>query len=517
MLEAMAVRIGSNFDSSSLTQRFVHLENHELRRLAKHSRGHKRSLIIGGHSQQARPRPRRHHEMPSVFASDLYGATGPDRHLRHGSRLEVLLWNPRVHAVLPIHDHKRRSPGGNGPGRPEKRLGTGHVMETHRGKDHVEPTFDPVDLLTWKAFDHNGVFQTRHGIGVDADRLRVQSAGELGQQPPAAATSLQQTNRAIGPTKMSLTHGRIQGPLCGLIRSGPVSRIAEPAGGVRLCRFGNQRLHQVVPTLLHLAQRNPKKHTHLSSDHGAHPAPHNQRSNSDPNLYESTASVPTVSLLSLGRSLLSTVMTKKKKNHFYAYRHEADSGIVTNWPECERIVKGRKAHYKGFQTRAEAQAWLDAGARYEPRKAKKRQDQSELPKDAIFFDAGTGRGMGVEVRVTERDGTPLTFLAVPEQDITAEGNLRLAGRTNNYGELTACSLAIQIAQKQERRLIMGDSRLVLDYWSKGHINHNTANSDPDLAALVRKVAAQRRAFEAQGGRLMHVSGDINPADLGFHR
>lgn len=209
------------------------------------------------------------------------------------------------------------------------------------------------------------------------------------------------------------------------------------------------------------------------------------------------------------------------KNRYYAWTLEGQSGIEESWPDCEAIVRGRSARYRGFPTREEAEQWLDAGAAYEvkPRTTPRspRPSKTSLPEDALYFDAGTGRGHGTEARVSDRDGTPLTFKAkAREGRLTPEGNLLLTGRTNNYGELTACGLALQIALDMGLKKVMGDSRLVIDYWSRGHIRKEAA-ADAELAALVRHVARLRKAFEEAGGSLVHISGDVNPADLGFHR
>jgi ribonuclease HI len=209
-------------------------------------------------------------------------------------------------------------------------------------------------------------------------------------------------------------------------------------------------------------------------------------------------------------------MAKRNKKRFYAYRTETEQGIVNTWPECESRVRGHKARYRGFVTRGEAEEWLASGARYENKAEKKKKLQQQLPADGVYFDAGTGRGNGTEVRVSERDGTPLTYLAVDRDRITPEGNVLLTGKTNNYGELLACLLAIRIARKMGRDVVLGDSRLVIDYWSRGMIRKETA-SDPDLRELVDETTRERREFEREGGRVGHISGDINPADLGFHR
>ncbi|HUX35759.1 MAG TPA: RNase H1/viroplasmin domain-containing protein, partial [Candidatus Paceibacterota bacterium] len=80
-------------------------------------------------------------------------------------------------------------------------------------------------------------------------------------------------------------------------------------------------------------------------------------------------------------------------NKFYAYLvpRAGKSGIADKWSECEKIVKGKEgARFKGFKTKDEAEKWLELGANYEIRIVKKLEP-------GIYFDAGTGRGHGVEI------------------------------------------------------------------------------------------------------------------------
>jgi ribonuclease HI len=211
-------------------------------------------------------------------------------------------------------------------------------------------------------------------------------------------------------------------------------------------------------------------------------------------------------------------MSVRKAKKFYAFDVGGERGIVTSWPECEAKVRGRQARYRGFATRAEAEAWLSTGALYEHKERQAAGERWALPAQAVFFDSGTGRGEGVEVNVTDREGLPVLHLVLPAESLTPRGTAFMPeGATNNYGELMGCLYAIRVARALGVKLVCGDSALVLDYWSKGHVSREKRAEDPELARAAEAVAAERRAFESEGGRLQHVRGRVNPADLGFHR
>ena len=63
--------------------------------------------------------------------------------------------------------------------------------------------------------------------------------------------------------------------------------------------------------------------------------------------------------------------------------------------------------------------------------------------------------------------------------------------------------------------ICGDSSLVIDYWSKGR--YNKENLGKDTLKLIEKVTIMRKGFENKNGIIKKISGDVNPADLGFHK
>ena len=109
------------------------------------------------------------------------------------------------------------------------------------------------------------------------------------------------------------------------------------------------------------------------------------------------------------------------KKKVYAFLVEGQAGVVRTWAECEARVKGRSARFKGFETEGAARAWLSQGAPYEHKAAKHQEAKASLPKDALYFDSGTGRGQGTEIAVTDADGVPLLHLVLPAHDLTPHG------------------------------------------------------------------------------------------------
>ena len=201
---------------------------------------------------------------------------------------------------------------------------------------------------------------------------------------------------------------------------------------------------------------------------------------------------------------------------FYAYYilEENTQGIINSWEECSGLVKGKSARYKGFKSLSEAEEWLKNGANYEIKKTTKKAVE-ELDREAVYFDAGTGRGMGVEVRVTNYKGEPLLKDIMPLKKISKHGNYFVKeGRTNNFGELVGIYLALLYSAANDIKKIFGDSKLVIDYWSLGRYNKEL---DQDTKDLILKVKKMRKVFEENNGKVLYISGDENPADLGFHK
>lgn len=195
---------------------------------------------------------------------------------------------------------------------------------------------------------------------------------------------------------------------------------------------------------------------------------------------------------------------------FYAYILNNKKGIVEDWESCKALVNGVSgAKFKKFKTLVEANAFINNG-------------EIEL-ENAIYFDAGTGRGRGVEVRVTDKNKNSLIpFLKENRKDIidfflkkgwniNEFSNIELGNNyTNNFGELLGCYVALIIANIKGENKIFGDSNLVIAYWSKGICNIE----DKETLKLIEVVSKLRNNFN---GKIEYISGDINPADLGFHK
>ena len=210
-------------------------------------------------------------------------------------------------------------------------------------------------------------------------------------------------------------------------------------------------------------------------------------------------------------------MTKNKKFYAYFIIDTSENGILENWSDCQKKVSGKKARYKSFKTFLEAEKWLNSGANYEKKEKTDLIEQySELDRDAIYFDAGTGCGNGVEVRLTDFNGNSLLYKIMNEKNINEFGNYYVADtRTNNFGELVGIYTAFVYAKKYDTKVICGDSSLIIEYWSKGR--YNSSNLENDTMELIKKVTLMRHEFEKKGGTIKKISGDVNPADLGFHK
>ena len=171
------------------------------------------------------------------------------------------------------------------------------------------------------------------------------------------------------------------------------------------------------------------------------------------------------------------------KRKYYAYLVNGKKGITDNWPECQEIVAGKNgAKFKSFESEAAAKAWLEAGADYKIKIVAAQED-------GIYFDSGTGAGNGVEINVTDKTGKKLLHKILDKEKINEKGHhFADEGVTNNFGELLACKYALQIAIKDKIKKVFGDSKLVVEYWSKGHIKYEVGEETVNLAQVITSEA-----------------------------
>ena len=194
---------------------------------------------------------------------------------------------------------------------------------------------------------------------------------------------------------------------------------------------------------------------------------------------------------------------------YYAYivPRTGNKGVTDNWKECEEIIHSEaNSRFKSFKKLKEAEEWLKSGAIYGFKKKLK---------SGIYFDSGTGRGLGVEISVTDENGNNLLSQKKFKKHLDKAGHFILKDVSNNYGELLACYHALKIARPVGIKKIFGDSKLVINYWSKGYMNKSKLSLK--TTKLIKSVARLRKIFEENGGKMEYISGDDNPADLGFHR
>lgn len=72
-----------------------------------------------------------------------------------------------------------------------------------------------------------------------------------------------------------------------------------------------------------------------------------------------------------------------------------------------------------------------------------------------------------------------------------------------------------MALKGNIKKIFGDSKLIIESWSKGYIKEKKISLE--TVNLAKEVKRLRDEFEKMGGKIDYISGLSNPADLEFHK
>lgn len=90
----------------------------------------------------------------------------------------------------------------------------------------------------------------------------------------------------------------------------------------------------------------------------------------------------------------------------------------------------------------------------------------------------------------------------------------VASKQHNGAELIAMCIGLVIGIYYKYEIIFSDSQLMVNSWS---LKESTTIKDPYKAKIQRYCIELRKIFERRGGKILKISGDDNPADLGFHK
>ena len=206
-------------------------------------------------------------------------------------------------------------------------------------------------------------------------------------------------------------------------------------------------------------------------------------------------------------------MAGKKKYYVVFSIKKLKKILVTSYDEVLKIVKKRGYTCKGFKTKEEA-------LNFDPFKISLNIGELEyLNENGIYFDMGTGRGIGSEIRVTNYLGESLLYeLENYKLLINEFGNLNLGNnKDTQYGELYGLYLALLIAKQNKNNnsysFISGDNMFAIEC-SLG--KYNNKKFEPYKLDLIKAIIELRKELEKKY-KICHIPGKKNPADLGFHR
>ena len=90
----------------------------------------------------------------------------------------------------------------------------------------------------------------------------------------------------------------------------------------------------------------------------------------------------------------------------------------------------------------------------------------------------------------------------------------VALQQNNGAELLAMTIGLCIAIYYDVKVIYSDSTLVIDHWSTKISNKIKCPLKQKLHFFCVQIATK---FRNSGGEIKYIKGNLNPADLGFHK
>jgi ribonuclease HI len=207
-----------------------------------------------------------------------------------------------------------------------------------------------------------------------------------------------------------------------------------------------------------------------------------------------------------------------KKAKFYVVWQGRETGVFTDWKECEAQIKGfQDAHYKSFDTLQEAEAAIQRNYwEFVTKKEKSEVASKNIPamigspiKESIAVDAAwnTATGdmeyQGVYLRTGER-----IFLQGPFKDAT-----------NNIGEFLAIVHGLAYLQQHQSNLpIYSDSRTAIAWIKKKHANTKLALTPRNKPVFELLQRAERWLVDNKfSNKILKWETEYwgeNPADFG---
>ena len=155
-------------------------------------------------------------------------------------------------------------------------------------------------------------------------------------------------------------------------------------------------------------------------------------------------------------------MAPKKK--FYAVKNGRTPGLYKTWAECQRQVQGYPgALFKGFVTRAEAEAYLGGASGSAPAKPVAEPGVCCIYVDGSYFQGHYSWGMAVY-----RDGKLI-------HTANGLGTSRDAARLHNVaGEVEAAIQAVRWAEDQKlEKVVICHDYIGISEWAEGRWKTNT--------------------------------------------
>jgi len=213
---------------------------------------------------------------------------------------------------------------------------------------------------------------------------------------------------------------------------------------------------------------------------------------------------------------------------YYSVYQGRVPGVYKTWTECKEQTDGFSgASFKKFSTREDAD--ISFSGQVAESVPEKREDEFCIYVDGAHNKVTRDEAWG---SVVDQNGKDLIepYKHLLDDMVLTTKNLPVGTRTLiiakfndvstqqiNGAELLSLIAGIRIAKEIKCLTVCSDSKLMTDYWSKRLKPESKLKMDPLKSNWVEYLIKIRQNFEKIGGKIEKISGDDNPADLGFHK